>query len=131
MLYPLSYAGVSIQIRAKERETARLRRGIHPARRMNYHDIFSRKERLLPRKTGAPWLEIRSEILLYTLGDVSRVVRDDNREADAVNLAKFGAPVKERLQPGRVGLPGHAVETVDEDVGDIKVARVQAADKSL
>ena len=41
------------------------------------------------------------------------------------------APVEEILGLGRILGPGDFVQVVDEDVGNIKIARMQAAQKAL
>ena len=79
----------------------------------------------LPKRSG-------SEVFLHTLSGQRGVGTDGDSELDVVVLAELIEPVQEVLHGQVGGLAGDDLgEAVDEDVGDVVVAGIQAADEAL
>lgn len=72
-----------------------------------------------------------SAVFFDAVGGEGRILRDGDREADAVPLSKLGAPVEKAFRLRLVLAAGYFIKAVDEDVRDVEVAAVQAGHEAL
>ena len=73
----------------------------------------------------------RSEVGLHGLGGLLGVLGDDDGEGHVVRGAELIAPQDEVLDLGDARILDELIEAVDEDVADVEIARMQAADEAL